>query len=264
MKHIAADIGNSRFKLRFKDEIFSIFSHPDMSARLHSVMDTIQKNFSDSDFSDTFCWWISCVHRPTLARLQEWLQEARPQDKIQILNYTDLPLFVDVRTPQAVGMDRLLAAVAANKYRQKDRAAIIVDMGTAITTDLLQESGTFCGGAILPGINISAEALHHYTDALPRVSFENDSLPTVIGKDTPSALKSGIYWGTVGMIRELTRKISQNFVTPPHVFLTGGYAKFIAQGLSSDIFQDEKLFHYEIVPEMVLEGIIEVIKRKNP
>ena len=85
------------------------------------------------------------------------------------LTYRDVPLTIRVEEPARVGIDRLLAALAADRLRQRDRAAIVVDLGTAITVDLVEADGAFAGGAILPGIATSARALAEQTDALPQV-----------------------------------------------------------------------------------------------
>src|SRR6185295_3956598 len=109
-----------------------------------------------------------------------------------------------VEEPARVGIDRLLAALAANHLRRPERAAIVADLGTAITVDLLSENGTFEGGAILPGIGMSSRALAEQTDALPRVAIEpSQGTPTSLGKSTEAAIRSGLYWGTIGAMSEL-------------------------------------------------------------
>src|SRR6185312_7996787 len=107
--------------------------------------------------------------------------------------------------------------------RSADRAAIIVDLGTAITVDLLEAGGAFAGGAILPGIATSARALDERTDALPRVPLEFlDKPPVPLGKSTVSAIESGIYWGAIGAIRELIGQLAAPLKRAPDVFITGG------------------------------------------
>ena len=167
------------------------------------------------------------------------------------LTYRDVPLVIHVDAPERVGIDRLLAAVAADRLRRPDRAAIIVDAGTAITVDLLDENGAFCGGAILPGIAMSARALEEQTDALPRVALEHLAHPPApLGKSTVPAIESGLYWGAVGAIRELIRRLAAPLAAPPDVLLTGGASPEVAEILAAS--ENWSVRH---VPHLVLAGI---------
>jgi type III pantothenate kinase len=142
-----------------------------------------------------------------------------------------LPLCVTVQSPETVGMDRLLNAVAANALRPADRAAIVVDSGTATTVDLITERGEFAGGAILPGLALSAQALHHYTALLPLLTLADlgPNLPAPVGRNTREALRSGIYWGQVGAIRQLVQSLCEEQSAPaPWMILTGGGAPWLS------------------------------------
>lgn len=239
MNHIAADIGNTRFKLEWQGKIYPLACHLEAPQQLAEVCQMA---------AGALTWWISSVHRPTLARLEAWLAGNRPQDEVRVLDYTQLPLAVDVEFPEKVGMDRLLAAVAANARREPERAAVVVDFGTAITVDFVDADGVFRGGAIMPGAEIAADALHTYTDALPRVTLSPQAEIPPVGKNTHQAIQAGLYWSAVGAIRELTAQITKNLARPPHLFLTGGAAELVARNLGDQT-------HWRHVPEMVLEGI---------
>src|SRR6478672_4316487 len=97
-------------------------------------------------------WRIASVHRGAAARLStvlsEWATQSKIDCPIRQLTYRDVPITIRVDEPARVGIDRLLAALAADRLRQRDRAAIIVDLGTAITVDLVDADGAFAGGAI--------------------------------------------------------------------------------------------------------------------
>ena len=96
------------------------------------------------------------------------------------------------------GIDRLVDAVAANRLRKSHRPAAIVDVGTAITVDLVAADGAFLGGSILPGIALSARALHEFTDLLPLVDVgELVEPPPALGTDTEAAMRSGLFWGAM-------------------------------------------------------------------
>ena len=192
-------------------------------------------------------WWIGSVNRPTASRLIDWLGEMRPQDAITLLASGDLPLKVNLPRPDMVGIDRLLAAVAANRIRQADRPAIIVDVGTAVTVDLVSTDGAFQGGAILPGIEMSARALHDYTDLLPRIEMsELAEPPEPLGKATEPAMRSGLYWGAVGAVRELTSRMMADSSIEPELLVTGGAGPMVAKLLSHSA-------HH--VPHLTLAGI---------
>jgi type III pantothenate kinase len=145
-----------------------------------------------------------------------------------------------------VGIDRLAGAVAANRLREAQRPAIVVDLGTAITVDLVNPQGVFLGGAILPGIGMSARALYEFTDLLPLLDLRVlREPPPALGKSTTDAMQSGIYWGAVGGVRELIARLNADSA-PAQVFLTGGAAPAVAALLAPDA-------HY--IPHLVLGGI---------
>lgn len=163
----------------------------------------------------------------------------------------DLPLKVKVDNPNRVGVDRLLNALAAQALVQPGEAAVLVDMGTAITVDLLDESGAFAGGAILPGANLAAAALHAGTAALPDTSaIECDEPPPAIGKSTEQAIVSGLYWGAVGATRELSRQFVQACPAVSQVVLTGGAACGMEQLLTDDAYA------VRYVPTLTLCGLL--------
>lgn len=140
------------------------------------------------------------------------------------------PIELRVDEPAKIGVDRVLAAVAANRLRHADKPAIVVDVGTAITVDLVAADGALEGGAILPGPGLAARALAEKTDALPDIRFgELDASPDAVGRSTEPAIRAGIYWGCVGAVRELIARQRDRLVVPPQVFLTGGAAPAFAR-----------------------------------
>ena len=125
-----------------------------------------------------------------------------------------------VDTPESVGADRLVNAVAA--HEEYGGPLIILDFGTATTFDVINGDGNYVGGVIAPGINLSIEALHRAAAMLPRVSVERP--PSVIGKRTTPAMQSGIYWGYVGLIEGLVKRIRAEYGEELRVVATGGLA----------------------------------------
>jgi type III pantothenate kinase len=128
-----------------------------------------------------------------------------------------------------VGIDRLLDAVAANRLRRPDHSAVVVDVGSAITVDCVSAEGVFLGGAILPGIAMSARALHTFTDLLPMIDMsELEAPPPALGTTTVDAMRSGLFWGAVGAILQLVDEMSGGHPDRCDVLLTGGAGPAVA------------------------------------
>jgi type III pantothenate kinase len=247
---VAVDVGNNRLK-------FGLFDREDEVA-LPEPAATYGSDGSDSSLEGLTAWlddrlpaggrwWIASVNRPGTTRLLQWLQQARPADQITLMAAGDLPLAVAVPRPDMVGIDRLLDAVAANRLRHPAAPAVVVDVGTAITVDLVAADGSFQGGAILPGIAMSARALHAFTDLLPLVDVrELSSPPPPLGTSTVAALQSGLFWGAVGAIRQLLEILPGRPAAPPDVFLTGGAGPVVASLLGDTARH---------IPHLTLAGI---------
>ena len=127
--------------------------------------------------------------------------------------------------PRELGSDRIANAVAA--YDEYGGPCIFIDFGTATTFGVVDAEGAFLGGTICPGIKLSSEALVSGTAKLPR--FELVKPETVIGRTTLSNLQSGMYYGYVGLVRNIVRKIRQELGQDALVVATGGMALMIAE-----------------------------------
>lgn len=151
---------------------------------------------------------VSGSNPPVVQRLLEtW--DIGPFAPIAVRSCATIPVVANVDFPEKVGLDRLLNAVAVNAIRPLSRAAIVIDSGTATTVDFVSADGEFCGGAILPGMELSAKALHQYTALLPLLPvLELAGTPPVApGRNTRDAIRNGLFWGQVGAIRELIRQV---------------------------------------------------------
>jgi type III pantothenate kinase len=247
---IAVDIGNARIKLGlFVGHCTAGIPEPNRTLSLLGDSPQLDRiaPWLAGDATRPLAWWIASVNRPAATRLIEWLREQRPQDRIVMLAADDLPLVVRLERPDMVGIDRLIDAVAVNRLREANRPAVIVDVGTAITVDLVAAHGDFLGGAILPGIEMSAKALHEFTDLLPWIEMsELASPPPALGTDTEAAMRSGLFWGAVGAIRQLIVRLGDSCDERPQVFLTGGAAAQVAELLDPDA---------RYVPNLTLSGI---------
>jgi len=127
--------------------------------------------------------------------------------------------------PADVGADRIVNAVAA--FEQYGKSCIVVDFGTAITFDCVSARGEYLGGAIMPGMSISLDALSNRTAKLPRVDI---SIPPqkAIGANTVDAIRSGLLFGYGAMVDGLIKKLSAEFTETPQVIATGGMAELIS------------------------------------
>ena len=152
--------------------------------------------------------------------------------------------------PATIGADRMLSAIAA--FARTNATTIVADIGTAITVDLVSERGTFNGGAIAPGPGAMLRSLHDRTELLPDVGLQE--APSHVGHSTAEAIRSGVFWGTVGMVEGLVRKLAADRSEPPRVIVTGGNGDWVAREMSGDV---------EFVPTLTLEGIAILLSRDS-
>ncbi|HUV58578.1 MAG TPA: type III pantothenate kinase, partial [Desulfatiglandales bacterium] len=133
-------------------------------------------------------------------------------------------LAIKYDNPKEVGADRIVNAVAA--YQKYKTGLIVVDFGTATTFDYISSEGAYEGGAIAPGIIISAEALFQKASKLPRVEIF-DKPKTVIGKETISSINSGLVYGYAGLVDGIVNRIKKEMGSNLTVIATGGLATLI-------------------------------------
>lgn len=129
---------------------------------------------------------------------------------------TGMPIKYD--NPKEVGADRIVNAIGA--YEEFKDALIVIDSGTAVTFDVISKKGEYIGGAIAPGIHISADALSEKTAKLPRVPIQQPK--SVIGKTTIQSIQSGLFYGYLSMIEGMIKRIKNDMTTECKVVATGG------------------------------------------
>lgn len=245
---VAVDVGNTRIKLGlFSGRADASFPQPERTLAL-APGDELDRLAQWLPRGARLPWLVASVNRPACARLCDWLA-AHGHSDVRTLTRADLPLRVAVPQPDRVGIDRLATAAAANRLRQPERAAVVIDVGSAITVDLLSVDAEFLGGAILPGIALAARALHEFTDLLPLSPLaELDDPPDPLGTTTDAALRAGLYWGAVGGMRELIERLSRHD-PDADVLLTGGAAPAVAELLA------EGGRAVQFVPQLTLSGV---------
>ncbi len=144
-----------------------------------------------------------------------------------------------------IGADRLVNALAA--FNRFGGRTIVIDFGTATTFDVIDNNGQYAGGVISPGINLSIKALHIAAARLPEVAVARPE--NVIGTSTVEAMQSGIYWGYVGLIEGIVRKIKEESGCNMQVVATGG--------LASLFFKATDVIEY-LEPDLTIFGLKEM------
>jgi type III pantothenate kinase len=137
---------------------------------------------------------------------------------------TGLPILTD--NPSEVGADRVVNCVAA--FDMLGGPAIVVDMGTATTFDVVSRKGEFLGGAIAPGLGISADALFNRAARLTRVEIKKPS--KIIGTSTTDNIQIGLYYGYIGLVDGILERLIGELGPDTKTIATGGLAKLIAGG----------------------------------
>ena len=144
---------------------------------------------------------------------------------------------VDIDTPEELGADRLINAIAAWNAIQKP--LIVVDFGTATTFDVVNADGAYCGGVIAPGIQLSLDALHRQATKLYGIAISRP--PQVVGKNTTHAMQSGIYYGYVGLMEGVIQRINAEQGLDMYVVATGGLASLYASATQAIHTVDSEL-----------------------
>ena len=162
--------------------------------------------------------------------------------EIYFRNDLKLPIFkvdaeklnikINILNPKEAGQDRLVNAFAVKKM--KFDPAIIIDFGTATTFDVIGDGGAYLGGIIAPGVNLSIESLYKSTSRLPKISLKslNNEKNTLLGKNTISAIESGVFWGYVCMIEGLINKLKKYHLNST-VIATGGLSHVFKNNIKS-------------------------------
>lgn len=159
-----------------------------------------------------------------------------------VVGKPDCLLPTDPRVDQGtiVGPDRLVNTAGA--YNRHGGDLIVVDFGTATTFDVVAHDGAYIGGAIAPGVNLSLEALHHAAAALPHVDITKPQ--AVIGTNTVHCMQSGVFWGYIGLVREICARTKAEYDKPMKIIGTGGLAPLFEQAeVLFDVIEDDLTMH---------------------
>ena len=149
-----------------------------------------------------------------------------------------------VAEPHAVGADRAVNAIAAQSLTEAHK--IVISFGTATTFDYIGPDGSYRGGSIAPGVNLSLDALYAAAAMLPRIAIEPPPNESVIGTTTVGQMQIGIYWGYVAMIEGMIARMKAEIGEPVSVIATGGLAI---------LFQQHGHLFDRVEPDLTLRGL---------
>jgi type III pantothenate kinase len=171
---------------------------------------------------------MASVVPPLTSRVIEACNKYLDAEPLNVDYATKTGVTILIDDPKGLGADRLVDVVAVKKLYGSP--ACVVDFGTATTFDAIDANGAYIGGAIAPGIGISAEALVKYTAQLPRVDLQVP--PNVIGKNTIHAMQSGLLFGYISMTEGMVARFKKQLGPEMKVIATGGLAELVAKQTS--------------------------------
>lgn len=252
MLRIVADVGNSRLKwARVEDDL-----QPSPSIAL-PLDDPRAWDAAWDDWhvegQPSSRWAIASVNPPVAQHLATFLDRRGASHVTWYRTAAEVPLAMDVEGAETGGADRALAVLAAMKRMPAGRPGLVVSCGTAITIERVTAEGVWQGGVIAPGLFLGARALHMLTAQLPLI--RPDASAPFWGRGTLDSLAAGIFWGTVGSVRELIARQTFPDSQAPWVVWTGGDAPRLAPAVSGDAAT--------ILPDLVLLGLAQAGFRHN-
>ncbi len=239
---LAVDVGNTRIGIGVWDD-----DGLHQASHVHNDQPSTWGPALESAWADTRgakkrAIVIGSVSPPVARQFADLAIGACDCEPLMIRDDLPLPLTLDLENPREVGVDRVCAAAAA--FDRMREPCAVASFGTATTIDCVSADGRFLGGVILPGLEISCEALHAHTAKLPRVS---PATPTgVFAKNTYDAIVNGVVYAAVGALREIVERFATELKQWPKLVVTGGSAPLVAE--ASDFIDAH-------VPDLCLMGI---------
>ncbi|MFO7736746.1 MAG: type III pantothenate kinase [bacterium] len=234
--NLCIDIGNSNTVIglfsenelinRWRIATNSRMTRHDILAVISSLFGTENikfRNISTVVISSVVPMWNHSWERFTSENITSFYSFISPEDK-----NTGIKVLTD--NPAQLGADRVANAMAAKESRP-GQGVVVVDSGTAITIDVISPAGEYSGGVILPGLQISIEALSRNTAKLPR--FELRRPESALGRNTVTSLQSGMYYGYSGMVDRIVNELKKELSFTPFVIATGGLAGELAESSST-------------------------------
>jgi type III pantothenate kinase len=239
---LAIDVGNTRIK-------GAVFENDSLLGHFIFLKKDLKKNIEKilKDFPKTAFLVVASVGSLDKNDFLDFGEKL----KVHFISHEDSFPFVNLyETPKTLGMDRMvLAAGAVLQFPKQNR--LVIDAGTCITYDFVDENDNYLGGAISPGLRLRYEVLHNFTARLPLL--ELDSPKSIIGNSTSQSIHSGVVNGAVNEIDGFINDYKQHY-SKFTIILTGGDGDFLAKRLKNTIFANSNflleslshLFQYKI------------------
>jgi type III pantothenate kinase len=228
---IVADLGNSRLKWARVGNDGSLEPSTALPVDDPLAWDAVWDDWHQ-DSHDSSRWAIASVNPPVAQRLAAFLQGRNVSGVKWYETAADVPVKMDVEGAYTGGADRALAVLAALRQMPPGRPGLVVSCGTAITIERITANGVWQGGVIAPGLFLCARALHSFTAQLPLV--RPDGSAPFFGKGTVDSLEAGVFWGTVGAVRELLARQTFDHSEQPWIVWAGGDAERLARSVAGD------------------------------
>jgi type III pantothenate kinase len=246
--HFVADLGNSRLKWARVIAPGQLAERVAVPLEPAAWGDAWEQSAVLSEQPSS--WAISSVNPPLAAQLAKFF-EARQISQLRWFQAAaEVSVAMDVEGAEVGGADRALGVLAARRLMPAGRAGLVVSCGTAITVERVTSQGVWEGGAIAPGLGVMASALHLRTAQVPLLDtrqFDPHHPPPAWGRGTVSSLTAGIFWGTVGIVRELVARQTEALGGETWVVWAGGDGPLLARYVSGE--------DARIEPDLVLLGL---------
>lgn len=252
---LVIDVGNTNTVLGIYDEA-RLLAHWRLTTERQRTIDEYGMQFRNLftlagfDFAEIGAVAISSVVPPLNYTLEKVSQIYLKQTPMFVDHTIDMGMTIRYHPASDVGADRIVNSVAA--IERYGAPCIIVDFGTATTFDAVNSAREYIGGVITPGVIISAEALFQRASRLSRVEIRRPD--RIIGETTTGSVQSGLYYGYIGMVDGILRRMVSELGDQPRIVATGGLARLIGRG--SEYIE-------EVDDHLTLEGLRLIYERNR-
>jgi len=251
---IAVDIGNSSINIGYFTDrgliVQKINTHPKKSAEDYG---SIFRAFMSQNHIEKkrFSVIISSVVSGFSAVLEDTFQQQSAKDILTVSHKMNSGLKFKIKSPEAVGTDRIANAVAV--CERYGGPVAVVDFGTATTVTVIGKHVDFIGGAIMPGLGLMNHVLGQRTSKLVEVVLESPL--SALGEDTAGSIRSGLFYGTAGAVERILSEIERETETRFSLVITGGYGQAVAKFIQRPC---------AINPNLTLEGLKILYEKNRP
>jgi len=221
---LVVDVGNSRIGLAVWDDdgLHDVRHVPSDSAGIWRG--ALEETWATTSGARRRAVAIASVAPASGRQFADLIEQVCDVEPLFVRTDIPLPMPLDIDNPRQIGVDRVCAAAAA--FERLREPCAVASLGTAMTVDCVSGEGRFLGGAILPGLEISCQALHEHTARLPRVA--PDKPGNIFARNTHDAIVNGVVYAAAGALREIVERFATELKAWPKLVITGGGAPLVA------------------------------------